>query len=134
MNENFRFIEILDRLKAAGRLTDYVQAASVLGTNKAGISDIKSGRKKLSLEILRRLKNSYHDISLDWIIIGSGTPFIIDEPQIEPAQSIAPDAFIQKIAEQAEEIGRLKQENEQLRREKGKNASGARTSEIANAG
>ena len=45
MEENIRFIQILDELKAQGQITDYVQAASILGTNKAGISDIKSGRK-----------------------------------------------------------------------------------------
>lgn len=41
MEENIRFIQILDELKAQGQITDYVQAASILGTNKAGISDIK---------------------------------------------------------------------------------------------
>lgn len=50
MEENIRFIQILDELKAQGQITDYVQAASILGTNKAGISDIK----KWSEEIINR--------------------------------------------------------------------------------
>lgn len=72
MDENFRFIQVLDGLKEKGIITDYVQAANTLGTNKAGISDIKSGRKKLSIELLRRLKLSYPNINIEWIIMGEG--------------------------------------------------------------
>ena len=35
MDENFRFIQVLDGLKEKGIITDYVQAANTLGTNKA---------------------------------------------------------------------------------------------------
>lgn len=72
MDENFRFIQVLDELKEKGIITDYVQAANDLGTNKAGISDIKSGRKKLSIELLRRLKLSYPTTNIEWIIMGEG--------------------------------------------------------------
>ena len=72
MDENFRFIQVLDGLKEKGIITDYVQAANTLGTNKAGISDIKSGRKKLSIELLRRMKLSYPNINIEWIIMGEG--------------------------------------------------------------
>ena len=47
-DENLRFIELVEELKINGKIADYVQLASSLGTNKAGISDIKSGRKKIS--------------------------------------------------------------------------------------
>lgn len=76
MDENFRFIQVLDGLKEKGIITDYVQAANTLGTNKAGISDIKSGRKKLSIELLRRLKLSYPNINIEWIIMGEGDIFV----------------------------------------------------------
>ena len=46
MNENIRFIALIDTLKAQGQVSDYVRLAATLGTNKAGISDIKAGRKK----------------------------------------------------------------------------------------
>lgn len=111
MTENIRFIEVLDILKKNGRITDYVQAAAILGTNKAGISDIKSGRKKLQIEIIRRMKESYPDVSLDYILLGQGSPFIVHTPH--PMESFnGLDSLIDKIAEQAEEIGRLR---EQLR-------------------
>ena len=57
MNENLRFIALIDDLKEQGLINDYVQIAKELGTNKAAISDIKAGRKKLSIDLLRRLKN-----------------------------------------------------------------------------
>ncbi|MCS2297364.1 hypothetical protein NXU91_05985 [Bacteroides ovatus] len=47
MDENFRFIQVLDELKEKGIITDYVQAANDLGTNKAGISDIKKRKKEI---------------------------------------------------------------------------------------
>lgn len=58
MDENLRFVQILDDLKEKGVVADYVQVANALGTNKAAISDIKGRRKKLSIELLRRLKIS----------------------------------------------------------------------------
>lgn len=79
MDENIRFIKLLDDLKEQGLITGYVAIAEQLGTNKAGISDIKAKRKKISLELLGKLKASYPKISLDWIITGEGEMF---EPEI----------------------------------------------------
>ena len=121
MDENIRFIEVLDALKAAGHIVDYVNAANILGTNKAGISDIKSGRKKLSVELLRRLKSSYPETSLEWIIMGKGTMFSrsSDVEVTTPSAASGNDmvdkllAIIQEkdktIREQAEEIGQLRE-------------------------
>lgn len=131
MEENIRFIQILDELKAQGQITDYVQVASILGTNKAGISDIKSGRKKLSIELLRSLKYSYPDISIDWIIMGTGDAFITMKEKQEATDA---HLFVQTITQQAEEIGRLKEQIRQMNLEKGKHASDAYTSGNANVG
>lgn len=131
MDENLRFVQILDTLKENGIISDYVQIANVLGTNKAAISDIKGRRKKLSIEMLRRLKSSYPEISLEWVIMGTGTPFVA--PNDTPA-STSPLDFINKISEQAEEIGRLKEKIHQLTIEKEKHVSAASTSDIANVG
>lgn len=133
MNENIRFMQVVDTLKESGVITDYVQLACVLETNKAGISDIKSGRKKLSIDILRRMKFSYPTISIDWIIMGDGEPFIQDNIK-QTLQNNDPAPFIEKIAKQAEQIGQLKERIAQLEREKQKNASGVADGEIANAG
>ena len=68
MDENIRFIELLDALKANGIINDYVQVSKELGTNKAGISDIKSGRKKLSIDLLRRMKSSYPQMNIEYAV------------------------------------------------------------------
>ena len=72
MNENIRFIALIDTLKAQGQVSDYVRLAATLGTNKAGISDIKAGRKKISIDLLRRLKLSYPTANIEWVIMGVG--------------------------------------------------------------
>ncbi len=139
MNENIRFIEVIESLKQMGAVSDYVQIATVLETNKAGISDIKSGRKKLSLEILRRMKLSYPSVNIEWVIMGEGEMF---HSQPQPTQTTGFEDkllnVIQEkdsvIREQAEEIGQLRERIAQLQREKGKNASDAQTSDIANVG
>lgn len=113
MDENFRFIAIIDSLRAQGVINDYVQVAKELQTNKAAISDIKSGRKKLSIEMLRRLKLSYPTCNVEWVITGEGEPFINAENN---KINSSPDTivFINKISEQAQEIGRLKARIEAL--------------------
>lgn len=132
MGENLRFIKLIDELRDKGLVADYVQIASQLGTNKAAISDIKSGRKKLSIEIVRSLKMSYPDISIDWIIMGNGEPFVKNDTANVPPT--APSIFLDKITEQAEEIGRLKERINQLELERRKNAPDAQPSNIADVG
>lgn len=72
MTENIRFFKIVDVLKKQKELADYVELAGILNTNKAGISDIKQGRKKLSIDNIRSMKISYPKISIDYIIMGKG--------------------------------------------------------------
>ena len=115
MSENIRFMQVVETLKKDGVITDYVQLACILETNKAGISDIKSGRKKLSIETLRRMKLSYPSISLDWIVLGEGEPFI-QKTANDTIPNNDSNQFIEKIIQQAEEIGMLKERINQLER------------------
>lgn len=131
MDENIRFIQVLDDLKKQGIINDYVQAANSLGTNKAGISDIKSGRKKLSIDLLRRMKKSYQQVSIEWIIMGEGNMYIPDS--INNLSNSDTQMFIDKITHQAEEIGSLKEQIKHLEYELKKLASAASNSNIANA-
>ena len=78
MEENIRFFEVVEELKSRGVLSDYIQLAGVLETNKAGVSDLKNGRKKLSIDNIRRMKLSYPFINVEYIIMGSGS-MVIDE-------------------------------------------------------
>lgn len=134
MGENLRFIELIDELKKRGVVSDYVQVAAQLGTNKAAISDIKSGRKKLSVEIIRSLKSSYPTVSIEWIIMGEGKPFIETTAEMNITQLGDTTIFLDKISKQAEEIGQLKEQVRQLTIEKERLASNARLPDTANAG
>lgn len=116
MYENLRFIAIIDSLKEKGLVNDYVQIAKELDTNKAAISDIKAGRKKLSIELLRRLKKSYPSCSIEWVVTGEGNPFITPQSLSNTSSSQNTELFLNRIAEQAEEIGRLKARIEELER------------------
>lgn len=133
MDENLRFIEVLDDLKQKGTISDYVQAAKELGTNKAGISDIKSGRKKLSIELLRRMKESYPEVNIEWIVMGIGDMYITKAAS-NTAENSNIQLFIEKLSQQAEEIGRLREQIEQMRKGRGHAASDANTPRVANAG
>lgn len=96
---NERFFKLYDALKAQGRISTYVQLAEILGTNKAGINDLKSGRKKISLDILLCMKNSYPDINLEWLITGDGGMFVPDikEKNVKTESNVKPIDFIEDI-------------------------------------
>lgn len=159
MDENHRFIQVLDELKNRGFATDYVQISAKIGTNKAGISDIKGKRKKVSVELLRSLKNSYPNINIEWIITGEGEMFETNQTLEAPApcsfsehkdstnqaipQDVPPlmDRLLSIISEkdavirsQAEEIGRLREQIDQLKQVRGHDVPDAISSDAAIAG
>lgn len=142
MNENIRFIELLDALKATGAISDYVQVSKELETNKASISDIKSGRKKLSIDLLRRMKLSYPQTNIEWVIMGEGDMFITTKPSTNAVQTTGIEerllSLIQEkdtvIREQAEEIGQLRERIAQMQQRFEKGAANANTDTIANVG
>ena len=140
MDENLRFIALLDELKAQGLISGYVAVAEKLGTNKAAISDIKGCRKRLSLDLLRSLKFSYSQINLNWVIMGEGTMFVTPNLQTESNDSVNKSLIEiitdkdKKLLNQAEEIGRLKAENAELKRHAERLAALVNTDSTAHVG
>ena len=125
MEENIRFFEVVEELKSRGVLSDYIQLAGVLETNKAGVSDLTNGRKKLSIDNIRRMKLSYPFINVEYIIMGSGSMVIDEKAENNSFLNDSSNIYlIEKVAKQAEEIGMLKQQIEQLK-EKNTDAAGA---------
>lgn len=117
MDENIRFMEVIDTLKAQGLISGYVAVAEKLGTNKAAISDIKSHRKKLSLDMLRSLKISYPSVNLNWVIMGEGAMFISEAeecPEYDNPSLV--DSLMDRIERQSEKIGEQRREIEELKR------------------
>lgn len=119
-DENIRFMQLVEDLKIRGKVADYVQLANMLGTNKSGINDIKNCRKKISVELLQRMKSSYPDISFDWIIMGVGDMYT-DNGQVESVPRQEDPTSTYKFLEEmirekdkiimglSEKIGRLKE-------------------------
>lgn len=149
MDENIRFIELLDTLKANGVISDYVQVSKELGTNKASISDIKSGRKKLSIDLLRRMKLSYPQTNIEWVMTGKGEMLneeVRPEEEKEKIANTSPSTGIEDklltiiqekdkvIREQAEEIGRLREQLAQLKARLQKSVAAANISGTAHVG
>ena len=124
MTENIRFIEVLDYLKKTGVVSDYLEVASVLGTNKQGISDIKAGRKKLSIEIIKSMKNSYPYINIEYIIMGTGAMLeenksVSNAPAVDIYKDMikAKDDLIQQQKEMIEQLkGMIDQQNDMIDR------------------
>lgn len=148
-DENLRFIELVEELKINGKIADYVQLASSLGTNKAGISDIKSGRKKISIELIRRMKSSYPEVNIEWVIMGVGDKFCTQsthhiDTQLHTQNVDISELFKQfapileqkdsKLMKQAEEIGELKTRIKDLEQRLGKTAGDANIEDTANVG
>ncbi len=140
MDENLRFIALIDDLRTQGQVADYVQLAATLGTNKAGISDIKAGRKKISIDLLRRMKLSYPCVNIEWVIMGEGSMFVQEAKGQEPTLTTSTyllEMIANKdasIVEQAKEIGRLEQRVKDLEQRLEKTAGDVSIGDTANVG
>ena len=59
--------------------------AAMLGIQPSAVSHILAGRNKPSLEIVKKIKETFPEYNLDWIILGSG-PMTTSEPFKESVQ------------------------------------------------
>lgn len=67
--------------------------AELLGIQPSGISHILSGRNQPSLDFIKKIKETFPEYNLDWIIFGKG-PMTTSEPYREiftPQPSTTPD-------------------------------------------
>lgn len=56
--------------------------ATLLGIQASGVSHILAGRNKPSLEFVKRIKETFPEYNLDWIIFGTG-PITTSEPFLD---------------------------------------------------
>ena len=61
--------------------------ASLLGIQPSGISHILSGRNQPSLDFIQKIKETFPEYNLDWIIFGSG-PMTTSEPLLFRPESL----------------------------------------------
>ena len=66
--------------------------ASLLGIQPSAVSHILAGRNKPTLEIVRKIKETFPEYNLDWLIFGTG-PVTTSEPFKEPSQVASPSLF-----------------------------------------
>ena len=136
--------------------------AKALGYSRAQtIYDIQNGKSAPSYDFFNRFANAEISASIDlhWLLTGKGDMFktkehtktsstlnepttqykdtnksVINQEYKDISSSEIVDKLISTITKQADEISKLHAKIAQLEREKGKNASNAQTSGIANAG
>ena len=65
--------------------------ATLLGIQPSGVSHILAGRNKPSLEFVKKIKETFPEYNLDWIILGTG-PMTTSEPFKEPVKETRDDS------------------------------------------
>ena len=158
---NSRFIRATIAILAKGLIPNKAALAESLGVKPAKFSEILNGRMKVGVDMIA-IMCDYYKVSPDWLLMSRGDNIFRETPMPkiwvddEDLKSVYPNdtekstkknslqdaspllELIREkdilIREQAEEIGQLRERIAQLQREKGKNASDAQTSGIANVG
>ena len=100
--------EMKDRIAHIIRAKNLTAAefALRLGIQPSNISHLLSGRNNPSLDFVKKLKETFPEYNLDWIVFGSG-PITVSEPFVSPAPSEqvdaapAPDSFVEPLPEGA---------------------------------
>ncbi len=111
MNNNDRFFSAFDLLKKKGLINTYVELAEILNTNKTGINDLKTGKKKVSVDNIKSMIISYPILSLRWLVLGEGE---IERKKTD-VDSIEINVYNELIMMQKKEITRLEKEIAQLK-------------------
>lgn len=77
--------EMKDRIAHIIRAKNLTAAefAIRLGIQPSNISHLLSGRNNPSLDFVRKLKDTFPEYNLDWIVMGKG-PMTVSEPYIMP--------------------------------------------------
>lgn len=132
--------KILSFLEEKGvKKSDFFDTFGIAPSNFRG----QSKQTGLSSDTLVKILTVYKDLSAEWLLRGEGTmtrgvgdaTVPAASPAVpEPSSPAIVSDLVSKIAEQAEEIGQLKERIFQLERKKGKGVSDALMSGTASAG
>ena len=78
-------LEMKDRIAHIIRAKNLTAAefALRLGIQPSNISHLLSGRNNPSLDFVKKLKETFPEYNLDWIVMGRG-PMTVSEPFVEP--------------------------------------------------
>lgn len=142
-----RFIEAYEALLIEKKVSDKRDFATKLGISASMITEISKGRSSVGTSAIQNIVSQFN-INADWLLTGRGEMF--SDESVEPvkqqpiisderlvAQGVTPELIMEllnRITEQAAEIGRLQEQIRQLTIEKEKHVSDAPISGTANAG
>ncbi len=106
------YMEMKDRIAHIIRAKNLTAAefALKLGIQPSNISHLLSGRNNPSLDFVKKLKETFPEYNLDWIVLGKG-PMTVSEPFIEsaPAGQISTIGEKENVGEQFVDGSRLGQ-------------------------
>jgi len=68
LSHNERLFHVFEYLKASGKISTYIAFGALIGENKAGVNDLKNGRKKATVEHFYRLKKSSPELNSDFLV------------------------------------------------------------------
>lgn len=118
-----------------------------IGASKGVLSRAINNGTDIQSKWIQILVENYPQYSTDWLLTGKGdmlrddnkSPNSASTTNLAPPDTVAPLLSLirekdEVIRSQAEEIGRLKEQIDQMRRGRGHTASDANTSMVANAG
>jgi hypothetical protein len=75
-SENQLIKDIESAFKERGHVKTSKEFAKLIGENDNGLSDIKAGRKRLTIDHIKNLKNSHPNFNMDWYLTGTGHMFL----------------------------------------------------------
>lgn len=86
------YVEMKDRIAHIIRAKNLTAAefALRLGIQPSNISHLLSGRNNPSLDFVKKLKETFPEYNLDWIVFGKG-PMTVSEPFSEPKPLDVPE-------------------------------------------
>ena len=96
-NKNFEKYTLMENEEMKDRIAHIIRAKNLtaaefairLGIQPSNVSHLLSGRNNPSLDFVRKLKETFPEYNLDWIIMGKGPmtvsePFMISSPTVKP--------------------------------------------------
>ena len=83
------FDEMKDRIAHIIRAKNLTatEFATQLGIQPSNVSHLLAGRNNPSLDFVKKLKDTFPEYSLDWIVMGKG-PMTVSEPFFEPSSNM----------------------------------------------
>jgi len=77
--------------------------AQFIEMSPASLSSIFNGRTKPTLNIVEAIKKKIPDISLDWLLSGSGAMYI-DSSSASPTPSVGPDHVVESVLDFSDNV------------------------------